>query len=324
MSANLTLVRQKLKVLLGKDDLVEKYVREFGTDINIRNIKAVKSSTQAARIDPSSGQGHDPTFKILVRCPVCQQANITCHEIKAKSQKLSFDRFMTPKYTGAPGFKTVDYSRISVTVCPRCFFASPDKKDFVTYSVTARAETKPQLGPMVINRLSEETSTRKTIMGSVSDPEDYFTVPRTTEAVIMSYRLAIARALVEAEMDRPNAHYKAGAYALKIAMLFRDEKQSDEKYLKEALKHLSNCFSSSSVPSQDLENQVIYIIVALCLRLGDEKQARAFINVLEKIKADLLLKKKENPLIKTGSVESWLNKSKDLWEDRELPDLWDH
>ncbi len=322
MGLSIQLAKKKLNTLLEDETLVEKYIRQFGTEINIKYIKQIKTAAPKQSGKARVEKGEDPVFKIKVRCPICHQPNIECAELKAKSQSVTFDPFMTPIFQGSSGFRTVDYSRVAVAVCPRCFFASPDKKDFITYSLTSRMEVRPQLNALVINRLKETIPQRKDQMRHVEEPNGYFSIPRETEASLASYQLAVLRAKIEADMDVPHSLYKAGAYCLKKALICRQDGLDDDEDLKEALKYLTQCFRESNIPSQDLENQVIYVIVALFLRLGDEKQAYDYIQVLDKLLAELREKQKTVPTVKTGSAENWLAKAKFLWEDRENPDLW--
>ena len=115
----------------------------------------------------------------------------------------------------------------------------------------------------------------------------FFAHPRSPEAGIASYRLAIHRALVEASMETPLAWYKAGMYGLKIALLQRDAGKDDTEILKEAAKYLANSFKSSELKQPDLECQLLYLLSALFLRLDEQAQCQSYMGVLERWKGEV-------------------------------------
>jgi len=68
--------------------------------------------------------------------------------------------------------------------------------------------------------------------------------------------------------------------------------------------------------------QVIYIIIALCLKLGDPKQANSYIGVFTNLKNARIAEMKENPKLNTVTIEKWQDKARTLWEDRDMEDLF--
>lgn len=318
------LVRKKLEVLLKDDILVERYLRTYGPRLDMAHIAKIKQGAADAAGTGGGGAIDDPTYQIKVKCPICNQVDIICYELKAKSLTTTPDRFLIPRYSGVKGFKTLNFTLISVTVCPICLFASPDKRDFTTFSVQARTENKTQIGPFVLDELRKKVEERKTLIGGVSDFAAFFKYPRKTEAAILSYRLAIHRAMVEASLESPLAWYKAGMYLLKIAMLTRDTGGDDEAILKEAVGFLAKSFRNSEVKTPELEYQLVYTISALYLRLEDETQCQAFMGVLDKRRQELDKQSKEDPSVTTVLVEKWIDKIKDMWTDRKDPDMWKH
>src|SRR4051812_13794663 len=318
------LVRKKLEVLLKDDALVEKYLRVFGPRLDMGNITKLKQEQiQATSAQGTPGDKDDPTYRIMVKCPICNQAEITCYELKAKSLTSALDKFQVPRYTGVKPFRSLNYSLFAVTVCPSCLFASPDKRDFLTFSVQARTENKSQLSPFVLDELRKRIDERKKIVPA-NDIAAYFSHPRSIEAGIASYRLAIHRAQAEASLETPLAWYKAGMYGLKIALLLRDTGKDDEKALKESADNLSKSFRNSELKHPELEYQLLYTLAALYLRLGDETQCQSYMGVLDKWKSELAKAALTDPKVNTTHVEKWLDKAKDLWTDRKDPDLWKH
>jgi uncharacterized protein (DUF2225 family) len=319
------LVRKKLEVLLKEETLVETYLRTYGPRLDMNYVAKVKAAHQkTASGDGAAGENGDPTYQIKVKCPICNQNDIACHELKAKSLTVVPDRFMAPRYQPVKGFRPLNYGLAAVTVCPSCLFASPDKRDFVTFSVQARAENKSQLGPFVLDELRGKVEERKMLLAPVSDFTAHFKQPRSVAAAIDSYRLSIHRALVEASLETPLSWYKAGMYGLRIALLQRDSGKADDAILKDSADYLAKSFRNSELKTPEMEYQLLYTLSALYLRIGDQAQCQAYLGVLDKTKADLAKREKEDPTVNTTHVEKWLERAKDLWTDREQPDLWKH
>jgi uncharacterized protein (DUF2225 family) len=317
------LVRKKLEVLLKDEALVQKYIRIYGPKLDMGNIAKIKQSVLPAGGEANQGEKDDPTYQIKVKCPICMQDDIVCYEIKAKSLTSTPDRFLVSRYAGVKPFRTLNYALYSVTVCPACLFASPDKKDFITHSVQARTEVKSQLTPFVLEELRKKVDERKKLVNA-AEYAKFFAHPRSVQAGIACYRLSIHRAQAEAGLETPLAWYKAGMYALKIALLTRDSGGDDTDMLKEAVKYLANSFRNSELKLPELEYQLVYIMSALYLRLDDQTQCQSFMGVLEKWKGEQEKASKDNPSINPAHVTRWLDKAKELWTDREVPDLWKH
>jgi len=318
------LVRKKLEVLLKEGALVDLYLRTYGPRIDMNYVAKVKQAQQKQGGEGAPGDKDDPTYQIKVKCPICNQNDIVCLELKAKSLTTTLDRFCAPRYQGVKGFRPMNYTLEAVTVCPACLFASPDKRDFVTFSVQTRSENKSQLGPFVLEELRKKVEERKMMVAPVSDYSAHFRRPRSVDAAIHSYRLAVHRALVEAALETPLAWYKAGMYGLRIALMLRDAGKDDASVLKDSAGYLAKSFRNSELKSPEAEYQLVYTLSALYLRLDDQAQCQAFMGVLDRIKSELGKKEKDDPSVSTSHVEKWLEKAKDLWTDRELPDLWKH
>lgn len=317
------LVRKKLEVLLKDEILVDKYLRIYGPRLDMNNITKLKQEQFKAGSE-GGGEKDDPTYQIKVKCPVCNQTDILCLEAKAKSLTATPDRFLAPRYQGVRPFRTVNYSLASVTVCESCLFASPDKRDFITFSVSANGENKSQLSPYVLEELRKKVEERKTLFPGVTDFAAHFRHPRSVDAGIGSYRLAIHRALVEASLETPLAWYKAGMYSLKIALLTRDSGKNDDAVLKDAAEYLAKSFRNSELKSVELEYQLLYVLSALFLRLGDQAQCQSYMGVLDKWKSEIAKAAKDDPKATTAHVDRWLDKAKEIWTDREDPELWKH
>lgn len=323
MTIDVAEVKRRLLVFLNDQNLVNEYIRQFGPTIDIKNIKIIKEAKAAAlQSEGDESVGNDPIFDMHVKCPVCNREDINRYELRAKSQQMTQNKFLVPIYNGAASYRTFDYTMLAVTVCPRCLFASPDKKDFIRTGITRQNESKSQLTGNILMTLQEKIGERKALLKTGCDPENYFGRNRTREASIDSYRLSMARAKVEAWYEQPYSLYKLGAYALRIAKIMHDAKLDNSEFLKEALTYNEEAFRTSNCPSEEIEMQVVYTIVALFLKLGDQKKANSYLSVFTNLKNARLAEMRENPKLTTATIDKWADKAKYLWEDRDVEDLF--
>lgn len=317
MTIDVADVKRRLLALLNDVNLVGEYIRQYGPTIDIKSIKTIKENKAKSTRSAEGDKGEDPIYEIKVECPVCNRDDIVCYELRAKSQQILQNKFLVPLYAGASGFKTVDYTLLGVTVCPRCLFASPDKRDFNRPQAGVGDDPKTQLLSNIIMTLQEKIGERRAILKSVTDYENYFKRPRFDDAAIASYRLAMVRASVEAWYEQPYAFYKQGAYALKIAKIIKDGGGNNRKLLQEALEFYEETFRTSNSPSEEIEMQVLYTIVAVCLRLGDQKKANSYISVFTNLRNSRAKEMRENPKLNCIAIDKWADRAARLWEDRD-------
>jgi uncharacterized protein (DUF2225 family) len=317
-------VKRRLLVFLKDENLVTEYIRRFGPTIDIKNIKAVKEKEDAEAIKEGDGpsEGIDPIFESLINCPVCNKEGIISYELKAKSQQIVDTRLLQQEYLGAMGHKSVDYDMLAVSICPRCLFASPDRKDFASVNKITGKITLSQILPNPILTLQEKIGERKALVAGIANVEDFFKRPRKPDAAILSYKLAGMRAKVEAYHELPNALYKLGFYYIKLAKIIKRKGEDDSTALKEALEYFEECLKNSNASGEAAEYRVLYMIVALHIRLKEDRKAHPFLAAFDKIRSDLSAKAKTDLKINLTVIDQWLNKAKNIWEDRERNDLW--
>jgi uncharacterized protein (DUF2225 family) len=328
------LMRKRLEVLLGDAEMATSYLRAYGPHIDMTKVNHFKEARKKANSVSAAGRSLseggesegdvDPTYQVQLKCPVCQTAGIECHELKSKSMSVSHDRFHVPRYAPVRGFKTMNFNMISVTVCPKCLFASPDKRDFITWSIQQKADVKSQLGPFVIEELKQKLEQRKAMLPGVSDYAKHFRHPRSATAAVDSYRLAVHRALIEATLDVPLSYYKAAMYHLKIAMFLRDTGKDDEPAIREALPLMMKAFGRNDSENPDFEYQLLHVLVAMHIRLKELEGAQSYLGVLERAKVEKLKAAAADPGLKIGAVEKFTEATKELWTSRLDPDLWKH
>jgi DNA-directed RNA polymerase subunit M/transcription elongation factor TFIIS len=278
---------------------------------------AEKQKLRAAAAVPLTDQ--DPVFSSTVNCPICGHTGIVSYELRAKSQQVVQTVFLVPIYSGATGYLTADYTRLAVTVCPMCLLASPDKKNFNYPSFTGNREEPSSLQASVILSLKDKIEEHKLLLPDALGNADYFKRERSAQVAIQSYRLAMARAAIEAELQQPYSYFKMGSYALKIAYIMKSEGQDDTGPLTEALGLFETCFQKSECPSDELEMQVVYLNVVLPIRLGDFSKANSYLNTFGKLKTDRLEAMKKNPSLNTKWIEKWEDKARYMWEERDNP-----
>lgn len=323
MEIDVNEVKRRLLTFLKEPSLVNDYISQFGPVIDFKNIKTIKENNK--NIHPPEKidlPGEDPIFDIQVKCPICNLNDIVSHELRAKSQQITQSKFLVPLYNGANGFKTTDYTPLAVTICPQCLFASPDRKDFGRHDVSTHCQQRSQLSNNVITSLKDKIGERKALLKITNNYDAYFKRPRGYEAAVDSYRLAISRAKVEAWHELPYSYYKLGAYSLRISKLFKDNLTDNLPPLTEALNYFEEAFRTSNCPSEDIEMQVIYLITALYLKIGDQKKANSYIAVFNNLHNARITEMRSNPKLTTVLIDKWANKAKVLWDDRDMNDLF--
>ncbi len=322
MAINVADVKKRLLALINDPNLVNEYIRSYGPKIDIKNIKAIKEKKSQSILIEEEGEGIDPIFELQLQCPVCNQHDIVCYELKAKSQQIIYNKFIVPTYKGASGHRTINYTIIYTTVCPRCLFASPDKNDFNRSGHSGVGSGKSQLSNNIIMMLQEKIGERKALLKSVTDYEQFFERPRTFEAAITSLRLSMLRAHVEAWFESPYSYYKLCSYSLRIAKIIKDSGGDNREVLREALGFAEESFRTSNNPSEEIEMQVVYLIFSLYLKLGDQRNANSYLQVFSNLKNTRLAEMKSDAKLNTVSIDKWEGKAKFLWEDRDLEDLF--
>jgi len=349
-------IHRRLMVLFkNRSDMADAYISKFGTEINMKNIQAIRTefpgmgdtnSMPAAQTeepvpeapkDPTdivfkfSDKAFEPTqtdptkesplYPRVVDCPICKKWGLNSQELRAKSLSIMNDPFMAPVYKSTGQFQEINYLLACVTVCEGCLLASPDRKDFVLYNRTTRQNQDSQLAPQVIRELKETTDKRKAFFEKTGIGDILFKIPRSHAAAIVSYQFADIRAEVEAGAKVQGAYFKRGNYWTRIALLCRQAGMDDHLPLQIAAEHFKTAFYMSDFPKVDLECQTIYILFNLFLYFGKPKEARDYLNVLDKNRQDL--EKMENPPEESlAPIRKWLEMGKNRWEYRDEPNFW--
>jgi hypothetical protein len=322
-------VRRRLKIMLGSELLADVYIKRFGYTIHIAKINGLKLAMEyrekmrnggvaeePVKADPET-DWHDPIYEIQVKCPACFSP-VPYWDQKARALASSLDMFHMPVYKPVGTFRAVDYNLIAVSICPQCFFASPDKKDFIGKDSARMREVPSRIQQGELAAILSSGDQRTSMLeesGLDVTQERIFTRERTPKGALFAYDLALQRALVETQRSVPFALFKMGGYALKQALIARSYGLDETPCLEAALAHYLKCFETSNAPGLQYEGQCLYEIIALHVRLGRVKEAGAYVAVLEKTKA-------EAPPPPDIPFVRWYNAARELWTDRDNPDLW--
>ena len=319
-------VRRRLKIMLGSDKLVEDYIAANGFRVDITKIQAMIKPLPEKIVefgDPGQTDDDDPVFTVFLKCPSCYQTRLPSHELKSKSQQILTDKFGMPTYHALGKFKAVDYNLISVTICPQCLYASPDKKDFITRDPAARTHEIParlHQGELAAILAAADDRASWLAAQNLDATKDLLPRTRTPQAGLASYELALQRAKIEFGRNVPFSAYKMAGYSLKKAVICRTYGMDETEDLSKALKFYVLCFERSNAPGFQHEGLVLYQVIALGIRLGQMDVAGSYFGVLDRSKMRLDGSKEDPQVVST--FMRWYNAAREIWSDRENPDLW--
>lgn len=318
-------IRSRLAIFFANDNnKVEAYLTKFGSSLSMSHINEIRalSPKQIQGLLQIEEQGDDPLYIVDVECPVCHYDKIPFRELRAKSLRTYQNHFCAPLYAGGNGYRNVNYNLYAVTVCKKCLFASPDRKDFRSFSPFTKQWTPSQLPPLVLMELVDNMGERMTMIEGDPFAGGLQAYPRPTGAAILSYRLAMERTEVEKRNGIALASFKKGFYWIKIALMQKMDGKDDTLSLEMAHHELSDAFRRSDFTSPAHEFQLCYTLAALNLRMGNRKECRQFAGILDQAKNDFAQGKRidrEN----LSTLSQWIDRFNQLWEQREDDGLWD-
>lgn len=317
-------VRRRLKIMLGNDKLVEEYIKQYGFRIDMTKINTMRSVTEkvldiAAATETAAD---DPVFTVFLKCPSCYMTNLPSYELKAKSLQVMTDKFGMPHYRAMGRYKVVDFNLLSVTVCPQCLFASPDKRDFIGRDPARNREIPPRLHQGELAAILAVADDRNNWLAgqNLDAMNDLLPRTRTPQGGIACYDLAIQRAEIEFKRNVPFSAYKVAAYTLKQGVIADTYGIDPTPFYVKALKGYLTCFERSNAPGFNYEGQVLYQVIALALKLNQMEIAGSYIGVLDRSKMRVEAASVEAAIAQ--AFTRWYNAAREIWADRENPDLW--
>ncbi len=273
--------------------------------------------------DSSKGLA-SPIMTAIITCPVCDRDNVIFYSLKAKSLASKQNVFSIPIYLDTPKYVYVDYNDYTFSVCPDCYFTSANKKEFIYMDSIIGVKNKTTLLPKVLQHWKENPKEIEDILADNFVDETSFKEPRTDEGIISSYKLAIYKTSLEIKYKIPYSNLRRGKIYLKLFYTSRKlYKKDNEDILKLALEDFEYVFKESDFPEISYEYELLYLIAAIYMRLGDEAKATSYMKVFDQTKANILQKAKADQRINTSEVVKWLTRAKDLWQERSDNNVWE-
>jgi DNA-directed RNA polymerase subunit M/transcription elongation factor TFIIS len=323
----------KLKALLMKDDLVEKYLEKYGEIINpvfVEQLKKEAEKVETGQIQVVNGKAAvDPIYKVEYQCPACNCNEVIGYSLRSKSQAIEDTIFLVPQYSGISQYFAVDFNLLQTTVCPRCLYASPDPKDWKRASQFTGSITESQLvvHTKLLAEIRSQEAERKSKFPEAKDDPNYFHRPRDYKKALESIVLSVMRAELEKKHSLPAADYKIARYYLKIADIKKKNSEDYKPILKEVEKYFTAAAIENRGDNVTVEMECIYQVIALNLYFGNKEKAAQYI----KMAKDALNARDQDFQTDTHSTElkakfneadKWVRKIDSIWEYRDEPDFW--
>ncbi|WP_167884200.1 DUF2225 domain-containing protein [Leptospira idonii] len=258
-----------------------------------------------------------------VECPICKFAEVKNYSLKAKTLPIRHNVFQVPIYEENPKYFHVDFNELQFTVCPVCYYVGANKSEFNSFNSLSGTEKHTDTDKRIINYWEANSKQIKAQFSQIQVNEESFLDPRPAEAVLLSVNLAIYKATVEIHGKVPYSMIKrAHRYLRLYSLKFKYNKVMDDSLLKKTVADLEEVFRLSDFPEKAYEFEVCYLIVACSIKLGDETKAGEYIKVLDITKAELAQEAKTNPKVPLQEVTKWSTKAKELWQNRQDPEIW--
>ncbi|MDZ4726155.1 MAG: DUF2225 domain-containing protein [Leptospira sp.] len=256
-----------------------------------------------------------------VECPVCKYNEVKNYSLKSKTLPIRHNIFEVPIYDENPKYHYVDYNELQFTVCPICFFNGASRSDF--NFVGSLGEKQSTTDKKVVHYWEANYKQIKSQFNTLDlKPED-FLHPRSVDAVILSVNLSIYKVTVEIHAKVPYSLIKRAHRYIRLYCLKQKFNLTvDEELLKKAILDLEEVFRLSDFPEKIYEFEVLYLIIASCIKLGDETKAAEYIKVLDVTKGEMTIESKTNPKVPLQEVTKWNTKAKDLWQNRTDSSIW--
>lgn len=299
---------KRLKMFLKDDEAINCYINNYGYDLNMANIKKINSDNTAIITEDKN-----PLYRLKLSCPLCK-TELTGFDIKAKSMLIKYDWFFNPYYTAVNDFKNFDFSLYMVSVCPKCLFASPDRKDFRQFNSYLQTYSEPQTKSELIPQYNKSYSKRLEIIDFKESNKNLFEkFPRPLDLAIMGYRLAVFKGESEILFNLTNSHFKTGNYLLRVAKFKRIKGESENKIkeiLGSALELFLRAFKLANFTKKEYEYFNLYLIITLFIFLEEENKALEYANFGRKLDAELVTEEDH------AAGAKWKKRIADVLENR--------
>lgn len=263
-----------------------------------------------------------PYYTVLVRCPICQYSPIPFVLPKAKCRNVFFDRFMMAHYTSLAGYTEFDWSSYEITVCPNCYFASPEKTDFITKNWTGNGELPSQLSQIQKEKFALAKAHALSIVSDKAGDKKVFVIPRSEEVVQVAFDLAIFKSIIDDKIGLDLGKYRIASYYLKKASIRGLSSSQSEKWLQNSARIYEEFFTTKLMENPEIEFQTLYRLMALNLYLKKFEESFRYFEQFAEIREREIQRGQKEDESYIRCLDKWQEKAKYLWEDREREDLW--
>jgi len=243
--------------------------------------------------------------------------------LRSKTQLIETNLFDIPRYIRSMGRSDYcNFHVLEVRVCPDCFFASSDDRQFRVLS--GRVDETFNPSERVVNLLGRSAPRRRKI-GSQAG-QNLWTESRTVDEAILAYELAAmsARALYEA---MPNAYVeelcRIASYHFKSAELVlscKKDTEAHDRHLEQALEALERGYLELEIGPNLF--RAMYQIVALLVWFGRDAQSRRYLSRFRDLyrgKSDALSQRHRGLLARYYQRAQSVYEDRDLIREREIP-----
>jgi uncharacterized protein (DUF2225 family) len=226
----------------------------------------------------------DPLYELEVRCPVCNTEPLPSYRLKSKCQTISQDALTIPTYAGIRGHADADLLAMAPTVCPRCLYASPQSEAFTRLGGMT-ASQQVVLRDMVQEDLLLGHAQRQSVLDDAGVTVADFARPRSAKAAYAAYQLTAWSAAVKAQHRYPRAMSELATAHL-YSWHFARQAYGEEAALgplQKAAKAYAQVFQTGDHEPKNVD-QVLYLCIALHLRLGWREETKPFIVAFDRLR----------------------------------------
>jgi uncharacterized protein (DUF2225 family) len=226
----------------------------------------------------------DPLYEIPVKCPVCYTEPVMSYRLKSKCQTISQDELTIPTYVGIRGHADADLLEMAATVCPRCLYASTQSDAFTRLGgLTGNQEVV--LRDVVQEDLLLGAAQRQRVISQAGIAVAEFARRRSPKAAYGAYQLTAWSAAVKAQHRVPRALSElatAHLYSWHFAEKALDADTALQA-LEKAAKAYAQVFQSGDHDTKNVD-QVLYLCIALHLKLGWREETKPFIVAFDRLR----------------------------------------
>jgi len=250
----------------------------------------------------------DPLYKLQFECPICG-SKFSHYELMPKTMREDYSYFEVSQYFELGEYAQVDYNYLKVNVCPKCLYASSNKKHFKYYSGEKMQYKAPRNFPSMQTEMKKRIPIRQKIfincLGSnIQNIERVFTRPRNYPAAITSLFLGVETLQVLSRYQSATLLIDTLELFFTMALLARQNNFLDDekKFLLLADEKLAEVQQNSALA--EMMPRFIYLSAKVKLQLNNKDEALKMLGSLI-----------HNRTLNTKSGRRYRSLAQELWED---------